>query len=211
MTHTLHRAGTEENLADDYTMLCMPAKGINVEGSGTALRRFLEIALKHNATNIGDIETGSCFQTDTGAILDGVQDGTIVHAVFPDRESTFAALRQLAEEDLGLSVVVQGLCAEVPALIEEAGLSPHTVNHSLGRWGKTDLLAEQEVLEITTMCGHALVSAQLVIEMAQRVAAKKVSAEEAAEELAAQCVCGVFNARRAEALLKQFAKRLKET
>ncbi len=188
MTHTLHRAGTPTNLVDDYTMLCMPSKGINVEGSGPALRRFLEIALAHGATNIGDITTGSAFQADRQAIVDNVVDGTIVHAVFPGREAALNALSQLRREELGLSVVVQGLCSEVQELTREAGLQPHTMNHSLGRWGKRELLPKREVLEITTMCGHSLVSASLVVYLADRVARGRTSAERAANELAKQCV-----------------------
>jgi len=205
MTHSLHRAGTPANLAEDYTVLCMPSRGINVEGSDHGLRRFLEIALAHGATNIGDINTGSAFQTDQQAILDNVVEGTIVHAVLPGREAALNTLRDLKREDLGLSVVLQGLCSEIQELAREVGLKPHTMNHSLGRWGKVELLPDPEVLEIATMCGHGLVSASLVVDLAERIARGKMSAESAATTLAKQCVCGIFNPERARKLLKQLA------
>jgi len=142
---------------------------------------------------------------DKEEILDDVCDGTIVHAVFTRKEDVFAVLARLKEEDLGLSVVVQGLCAEVKALTTKAGLKPHTVNHSLGRWGKRELLPDQDVLGITTMCGHGMVSQNLVTHFVRRIAAGSMTSEDAAQQLAQQCVCGVFNPKRARRLLERMA------
>jgi len=47
MTHTLHRLGNPANLADDYVVFAMSAKGINEKGSAIALRKFLEIASEY--------------------------------------------------------------------------------------------------------------------------------------------------------------------
>ncbi len=209
MTHTLHRAGTQQNLSDDFTILCMPARGVNVTGSGLKMRRFLEIASMNNAVNIGDIDTGNLYVASQESIIGNVRDGGIVHAVFACKKDVLAVLTQLKEEDLGMSVVVQGLCEEVYALTEKAGLQPHTVNHSLGRWGRQELLPEPEVLEITTMCGHALVSAKLVAHLADRIAHGRTSPESAARELARQCICGIFNPTRAQRLLENMADALR--
>ena len=49
MTHTLHRAGSEQSLSDDFVVLMMPSKDINHEGSAPKLRRFFELALEQGA------------------------------------------------------------------------------------------------------------------------------------------------------------------
>ena len=51
------------------------------------------------------------------------------------------------------------------------------------------------------MCGHALVSKELVRKLKADVQAGRLSKKEAARQMAEPCVCGVFNMERAEALL----------
>lgn len=36
-------------------------------------------------------------------------------------------------------------------------MKPHTVNYSLGVFGKKELLADSDSLAITTMCGHHMI------------------------------------------------------
>jgi len=91
---------------------------------------------------------------------------------------------------------VERLCAEV-------GLSPHTVEHSLGIHGNTERLPDENVLEITTMCGHAMVSANLVTHLVAEIDEGKTTHEEAANELSRMCDCGIFNPYRAEKLLRK--------
>jgi hypothetical protein len=81
----------------------------------------------------------------------------------------------------------------------------HTVEWSLGIWGRTDLLPSDDVLSITTMCGHGMVAASLVERMALEVRRNRLSAEEAALQLARPCVCGIFNPVRAAMLLRAMA------
>ncbi len=59
-------------------------------------------------------------------------------------------------------------------------------------------------LELTTMCGHGTIPFNLVRRMSKAVRSKKLSLEQAATVLGKPCVCGVFNARRAQALLKEY-------
>jgi hypothetical protein len=81
------------------------------------------------------------------------------------------------------------------------GTCRHTVEWSLGLWGRTDLLPPTSVMQVTTMCGHGMVAAQQVERMALEVRRGRRTAEEAALELARSCVCGVFNTRRAARLI----------
>ena len=134
-----------------------------------------------------------------------VQDRAVIHAVFRDEGSLVSMLRALKREDLGLSVVVSGLFDRVGKCCREAGLERHTINQSLGRWGRIEQLPSDPVLEINTMCGHGMVTDALIIKVAGEVRSGRITAEEGAEELFKPCMCGIFNPHRAARLLKALA------
>ncbi len=205
MTHTLHRIGNRDNLADDFVVFAMSAKGINEKGSKAAMRRFMELAFELEPVNAGDMKTGNMFTHSRQEILDGVQDVSIVHAVFTDERKVAALLESVRRADLGLSVVVTGLFDRVDAVAQRADLRQHTVECSGGIWGRTDRLPGAGVMQITTMCGHGMVAAKLVQEKARQVRRGRKSAEQAALELARPCVCGIFNPVRAARLLQALA------
>ena len=204
MTHTLHREGDRENLRDDYVVFTMSAKTVNAKGSAAKMKRFFEILEKYHPVNCGDMKTGNTFERDRDTIYNGIQDTSIVHFVFTDRETVEKVLAELKKEDLGTSVVVSGLVDTTDELCKRVGLGHmHTVEFSGGIHGKLSLLPEKPVLEVTTMCGHGMVASNLVREMADQVKKGKKSLEEAGIELAKPCQCGVFNPKRAEKLLKK--------
>jgi hypothetical protein len=201
MTHTLHRKGTPENLIDDFPMLTIRARGYN-DGSLWRMKKVLELASKYPIANFGDIAQGSKFAIDLETILTSTNDNLpILHMVFTSREDVTEFMKELKREDLGISVVVSGLFDEIFHCCRESGITPHTANYSLGILGNTDRLPSPEVLEVTTMCGHSLVTAGLVNKLARDVRAGKISPEGAAEKLARNCVCGIFNPKRAARLL----------
>jgi hypothetical protein len=129
----------------------------------------------------------------------------IGHAVFKEQATLTKFLRELKETDLGLSTVVSGLYDEVKGCCGSLGVKLHTVEHSLGVHGNTKKLPPENVLEIHTMCGHAMVAPNLIKAMAEEVKIGKKTAEAAADELARHCACGVFNPYRAAKLLKKMA------
>lgn len=206
MSHTLHRLGTTENLGQDFVVFAMSAKGINEKGSAPKLRRFLEMALAYEPVNYGDMKTGNKYTHSLEEILEGIQDVSIVHAVFTDEEPVARFLQDLAREDLSISVVVSGLFDRVGECAHKAGLRQHTLEYSLGIWGRTDLLPDKDILQVTTMCGHGMVSARLVRRLVSEVQRGRATPEEAAQTLAHQCVCGVFNPVRAARLLSLMAE-----
>lgn len=53
MTHTLHRRGSKSDLAHDYVVLAMAARGVNRDGAAPKLARALEIFAAHNPVNFG--------------------------------------------------------------------------------------------------------------------------------------------------------------
>jgi hypothetical protein len=128
------------------------------------------------------------------------------HAVFNNKEDLTEVLKELKKADLGISVVVSGIFENVDECIEKAGLKHHTANFSLGIWGKTEKLPSNDVLEVTTMCGHALIASSLVKAMVKEIKAGTKTPEEAAKVLMPQCACGVFNPTRAAKLLTAMAK-----
>ena len=129
----------------------------------------------------------------------------MIHAVFRDRKGMEAALREIKERDFNVSVTVSGLHKEAARTCRSIGLTPHTVQYSLGVLGDTRLLPDEKVLEVTTMCGHAMVSPHLLAHLLKRVRQNKVSYGDAALELSRQCECGIFNPDRAERLLREMA------
>jgi hypothetical protein len=203
MSHTLHRCGRHDDLKNDFVVFCMSAKTVNAKGSGPKMKKFFEILKKYPAVNFGDVKTGSRFNSDWQTIHDGYKDQSVAHYVFSDAEVVGQILKELKQADLGLSVIVSGVLEKVGELCRQAGLPMHTVEYSGGIMGRTERLPKGSVLAITTMCGHGLVSANLVKKMATLVKKGKKNLPEAAAELAKPCMCGVFNAQRAERLLME--------
>lgn len=207
MTHTLHRRGTPENLANDYVVFAMSAKGINEKDSATKMRQFMQIAQRYNPVNLGDMKTGNTYSVGTEKVMADIKDTSIVHVVFTDLETVAKVVQEVKDADLGMSVIISGLFDSAKECCQKTGLALHTVEHSLDIWGKTEKLAPGDVLEVTTMCGHGMVAANLVVSMAEDIKAGRLSPEEAAEELAKQCCCGIFNPVRAAELLGAMAGR----
>ncbi|QDR78890.1 hypothetical protein [Sporomusa termitida] len=208
MTHTLHRVGSRESLQGDWVFLCMPSKDINHEQSGPKLRRFLELCLKNNCVTLGDCRKGNEYhQLSRENMLNNVEDRAVVTATFNNKDAVIAMIEDLKQADLGLSIVISGLVDEVGECCAQTGLKPHTVEHSLGRWGKTEKLPPQAILEIATMCGHSMIAVNFINEMIEKVKKGKTTAPAAAAELFKPCMCGIFNTDRAAKLIAEMAKR----
>jgi hypothetical protein len=198
MTHTLHREGFREKVSNDYVILAM-VEG-NDEGKLNNLAELFRIILKHRPINY----TGKAnFPDPTDEKLPlAYKRIKIGMAVFESRETLLQALQEIKDRELGVSVVVSGLFEHIRQDCRRLGLPLHTVNYSLGVWGQKQKLPDPRVTEITTMCGHGLISFNLVQALAREIRAGKRSLEQAAETLAKPCVCGVFNTRRAIKLLQ---------
>jgi len=205
MTHTLHRRGTRESLNRDYIFLCMAAKGINEEGADDKMREFLRIVIKHNAVNIGDMRTGNIFCCNPEEIISKVTSTSIVHGVFTDPAVVAKVMKSLKNANLGMSVVVSGPFSSVEELCKKTGIKPHSVDYSAGIWGKTEKLAKPELLECTTMCGHAMISANLVEDIVKRIKAGVINARQGSIEMGKVCCCGIYNPVRAERILRKLA------
>ena len=159
------------------------------------------------AVKIGDTRKGNEYiQGSLENLLNNVEDRAVVQAVFDDEGKAIIALKALKAADLGLSLVVSGLFAQTHECCNEVGLKMHTVNQSLGIWGRTDLLPDGPVLELNTMCGHGMVSVTLIEKAIDMVRAKKWTPEKAAENLYKCCVCSIVNPTRAAEILRSLAE-----
>lgn len=205
MSHSLHRFGKPEDLKNDFCIYSRAAKGINRDNCGDKLRRTLEIYLKNDVVNFGSSHAGrnylSGLKPDEYAKTLDNSYGII--ATFADRNAVKGVLAQLKYAALGISVVVSGLIDEVKQIAYEVGLRPHTALLSLGIYGKRSLLPADDVLAVTTMCGHSLVSAALAREVIDKVKKGKLTPEQGARALARPCPCGIFNTKRCAELLEK--------
>ncbi len=204
MTHTLHREGDAKSLENDYVILITPAIGINDKGSGVKLRKALQILLDAGLANIGDVEHGSLMTgLDPTALTAHLTDGKRIRASIADKAKLKTILESFKKEELGLSITVSGLIDNILRISKEVGLKPHTINMSLGVWGNLQRLPAKEVLEVTTMCGHHMISSALVADMMARIKAGTLSPDKATDTIGKLCVCGIFNPHRCKDLFQQ--------
>ncbi len=208
MTHTLHRQGDRDSLSRDFVVLSMASRKKNLEGARPKLQRVMEVFLRYDPVNVGEMNIPKGYPPE--ALVEKLTDYSIIHAVYDNREAVNRVLEDLKTADPGMSVVVTGNFDEVFDCCKDAGLFPNAVNMSLGIKGRTELLPEQKVLEVTTMCGHAMVSKHLFNHLLEQVKSGRVTPEDAAEEMAKQCVCGIFNPKRAAQLIRKAVESDKE-
>jgi hypothetical protein len=203
MTHTLHRRGSRESLDCDYIVFTMSAKGFNETGSGKRMQEFLNILLKYQPVNYGDMVTGNCHVKSREEIYNHIGDTSIIHGVFTDPQVVSDVLKELKTADLGISVVVTGVHEETEQCCRESSLQKHTIEHSLGIFGQMKKLPAEEILQLTTMCGHGMVPVNLVERTVADIKRSKKTYREAALELTRPCHCGIYNPVRAERLLRR--------
>ena len=207
MTHTNHRQGTRESLSRDYVVFMYAAKGINDKDAGQKLREFLRMGYQYGPVNAGPARTGDVFLSSPEKVLERVVRASSAYLVYDDRAKVEALVKDVVRADLGLSVIVSGLFDEVDGICRAAGIRRHTAQCSLGVWGKIEKLPPPEILDVSTMCGHGMVSFNLVQRTVMAVDKGIVSLEEAGRILARPCACGIVNPRRAQELLKDYISK----
>jgi len=204
MTHSLHRRGDYESLKDDFVVLGCPATGINKVGSAPKTRTFLSICYRHGPINLGDMKTGNIYNTTMDDILASVTDGTIVQCTFDNRDKIVALLRELKARRPGISIIISGVSDVVQQCMQEAGLGHiHSLEYSLGTWGRIEKLPGYAILKLLTMCGHAMIAADLAGKMVRDVKRRRRTIEDCVLEMAQCCTCGNFNLTRGEKIFQE--------
>jgi hypothetical protein len=208
MTNTLHRQGKAENLKKDYVVFMTTAAGINREGSASQIQEFMRICQKYNPINMGNVKLGNIYQdgVEVQEFIANLGNGAGSTAVFTDLETVQKVVEELIRADLGISINISGLLDEVQDCCRKAGITRHSAEHSLGFWGARERLPERETLEISTLCGHGMVSFNLIRKMVEYVKLRRLTPKKAARIMAKCCECGAFNPARAEKLLEKIKK-----
>jgi len=219
MTNTLHRFGAPDTLRGDFIVFAMAARGINDEGAAAKLQDFLRLALEHHPINVGNAVKGGMYRpssrlsplvhwhrsdaTDPEEVVKSIDSCTTVAAVFDQQDRLVAFLTELRKADLGISINISALTEETRACCRQAGITRHSVGYSLGFHGDLNLLPDRHVLELSTMCGHGMVSHNFAGKMIELVKEGRRDPKEAATCLARFCTCGVFNPGRAERVIEE--------
>jgi|SRR5579871_1835698 len=219
MTNTLHRFGDAASFQDDYVIFAIPAKG----GDGQTnplpgLKKFLQIAAEFKPVNLGDARHGGVLRPskhmnplshwtrdntpDYQAVIDGLNFPTTCAAVFDNKVAAEDFLKRIREEDLGLSVNISTSIDGAEQCCHFAGIPRHSVGYSLGFEGKTEKLPDANVMMLSTMCGHGMVSHSLAKKMMDFVRENRKTPEQAAAIMTRFCSCGVFNPSRAKRILE---------
>ena len=225
MTNTLHRYGSAESFRDDIIVFAICCRGKNDEGALEKLRQFLEMAIQFKPVNLGDARHGGCLRPsqqmdptshwnrditpDLAAVVAGLDAPTTVAAVFDNRAAAEDFFKAVKKADLGLSINISTDCDTAEQICLNAGGARHSVGYSLGFQGKTEMLPNTQVLELSTMCGHGMVSHSLAKKMIDWVKEGRRSPEEAATYMTRFCSCGVFNPARAARVLTDSRSKMK--
>ena len=205
MTHSAHRYGTVENLSNDYTFYARTSRYVNREGCGPNLRKILEILMSADPVNLGSSHAGKSYLAglDMEEYAKKLDTSYGIACAFDTKEKLKSVLAKLKEADIGISIVSGGLIDDITEIAGEIGITPHTTLLSLGIHGRTQKLPEDKVLEITTMCGHGMVSSNLARKVIAKVREGRLTPREGALVLAQPCPCGIFNTVRCAALLEE--------
>ena len=228
MTNTLHRYSEHyafaapphpEPIRDDYIVFAMASRGINDDNLVEKYRTFLRLALKHQPVNIGDATKGGSIRPrqdlnpsahwrrdhrpDAEQVIAEIEGHTTVAAVFDNYEAMEKFVEELKAADLGISINISAPIDEAKRCCDDAGIARHSVEYSIGFSGRVDKLPEATTLELSTMCGHGMLSANFAKKMVEWVKENRRTPEEAARYMARFCSCGVFNIARAERVIKR--------
>jgi len=203
MTHSLHRSGDIESQKKDYVWFMYQTKGVNDVNIKPKALEFIAVAEAVGSENWGDVKTGPKLRYPIEEIKNGITDKSRIRGIFTRREQVVEFLKQIKAKDLGMSVIISGVLSEVIPACAEADVKPHSINYSLGIWGKKELLPDDTTLSITTMCGHHMIPPKFVAHVMKRVKKGKLTPEEGAARLAEFCYCGIFNHIRCADIIKK--------
>ena len=142
-------------------------------------------------------------------VIEGVDAPTTVAAVFDNRLAAEDFVKTVKEADLGLCVNISTSVDGAEQCCFAADIPRHSVGYSLGFEGKTEKLPNSQVLMLTTMCGHGMISSSLAKKMIDWVKEGRRTPEQAVTYMARFCSCGVYNPSRAKRVLEDARTKMK--
>jgi hypothetical protein len=200
----------------------MSSKGINDEGAAEKLQAFLRLAMKYAPVNMGHATKWGMYRpsadltplahwtrsaaADPETVVRGIEEPSTVAAVFDDVAKVEAFLKDVKAASLGISINISALAEEANACCKRAGITRHSIEYSLGFHGDLNQLPDRHVLELSTMCGHGMVSHNFARKMIDMVRENRRTPQQAATAMARFCACGIFNLSRAVRVLERARK-----
>jgi hypothetical protein len=206
MTHSLHRSGDIESQKKDFNWFMYQTKGVNNVNIKPKALEFIAAAEAMGSENWGDVKTGPITRYTSEEIREQITDKSRIRGVFTKKEQVIGFLERIKEKELGQSVVITGVLSEVLPACKEAGVTPHSINYSMGVWGKKDHLPDDVTLSITTMCGHHMIPPKFVKHIMHQVELGKMTPEQGAIRLSDFCYCGIFNQVRCAEIISEETK-----
>jgi len=221
MTNTLHRYGNGPSFKDDYILFMIPTRGYNDEGCIPKLKAFLKICAKHHPVNMGNGNRGSLApqknlnplahwnrdnEKEWDIVIEEVKKPGTVSAVFATKEDAEACLKEVIDADFGISVNMSTSVDNAKEAADCCGINRHSINYSLGFNDPHDHLPNSQVLELSTMCGHGMISFNMAKKMLDMVREGRRTPKEAAETLIRFCPCGIYNPHRAKRIIEEATK-----
>ncbi|MDP6777081.1 MAG: hypothetical protein QGI83_09985 [Candidatus Latescibacteria bacterium] len=216
MTNTLHRQGSPESLRRDYVVFSTVANGHNDQGAEEKKREFLRMAARHGPVNTAIVQEPEVVNEGAKWVWNSLAPPTVAvdqalekftgsahaTATFDNLDAVRGFVEELIRADMGISINISGPLDEVGSCCRELGRKRHSAEHSLGVFGKKERLPSNQVLEISTMCGHGMVAFGLITKIIDYIRLGILTPEEGAAYLARPCTCGAFNPSRAAELLE---------
>ena len=104
-----------------------------------------------------------------------------------------------------ISIVLTGLTGDTHSCCQKTGFVEHTYLFCLGPFGNAQELPDGDELSLITMCGHGLIAKNRVRHLVKSLKNGEMTLEEAVEDIASPCQCGIVNDKRAQKILSRLA------
>ncbi|MEM2158259.1 MAG: hypothetical protein QXO72_04515, partial [Sulfolobales archaeon] len=154
---------------NDIPWLITPRVGINTDNLIEKLEKAIEIIDNTGIKMWGFGASKNTLMIPRNKLIQELKEAAVktprvarLRGVCTSKEQLKNFLKSLKEADLGFSVTISWTIKDALETCKELNIKPHSINISLGVWGKKELLPNEKVLEITTMCGHGMISPRFV-------------------------------------------------
>ncbi len=210
MSHTTQRRGLDPSRpGEEMVMLAMiPRSHRGKEGPQKAMRELAVKMLEHGRDHwppwtIERLEAATKEELRSTLAV-AFTDLERVEKLLNDVRGDW--LTRNREKGYPVSIVITGLTRDIHGCCQKAGLKQHTYLHSLGFFGRgvKDLPSGDE-LSLITMCGHGLIARNRIRHLVRSIQDGELTPEEAADDIALPCQCGIGNKPRAEKLFRRLA------
>jgi hypothetical protein len=209
MSHTSQRRGLDPSRPGEeiIVLACLPKAFRKSEAAWKVMSELAAKMLEHGRDHWPKWTNDRLEQ-----VAKGVPPGTLAVA-FTDPKRVESLLNDLKkdwiprnrEKGNPVSIVLTGLTDDTHACCEKTGFKEHTYLVSLGAFGRSEDIPSGDELALITMCGHGLIAKNRIRRLVKGIQKGEVTPEDAAEDIARPCTCGVGNKKRAQEIFSRLA------